>query len=85
MFASGVNHTYLLISAYVHSSATSLGTLVHLVIKSITWQQLNAFKHVDMVNTVYCFKPSIRMGNEGDFSDSGMVVGASVGGLIFPH
>lgn len=44
-----------------------------------------AFKHVDMVNTVYCFKPSIRMGNEGDFSDSGMVVGASVGGLIFPH
>ncbi len=40
----------------------------------ITWQQLNAFRHLDLLK----FEPSIRMGKKGDLSDfeHGMVVGA---------
>ncbi len=41
---------------YLHASATLLGTLVqHLVTQianqPITWQQLNAFRHLDVVKT----------------------------------
>ncbi len=44
----------------------------------ITWQQLNAFRHLDVVKTTCKFKPSIRMGKKGDLSDfeRGIVVGA---------
>ena len=48
------------------------------------WQQLNAFRHVDMVqDDLLKFKPSIRMGKKGDLSDfgCGMVVGARLAGF----
>ena len=48
------------------------------------WQQLNAFRHVDMVqDDLLKFKPSIRMGKKDDLSDfeHDMVVGARRVGL----
>ncbi len=41
---------------YIHSPATLLGTPVQLVSNTIvnqpiTWQQLNAFRHLDVVKT----------------------------------
>ncbi len=49
----------------------------------ITWQQLNALRHLDVVRRLLKFKPSIRMGKKGDLSDfeHGMVVGARRAGL----
>ncbi len=74
---------------YIHSPATLLGTPVQLVSNTIvnqpiTWQQLNAFRHLDVVKTT-CLSSnlSIRMGKKGDLSDfeRGMVVGARRAGL----
>ncbi len=63
---------------YTHL-ATLLGTPVQLLgiqiaNQPITWQQLNACGHLDVVK----IKPSIRMGKKGDLSDfeRGMVEGA---------
>ena len=54
---------------------------IHVSNQPITWQQLDAFRHVDMVDLLK-FKPSIRMGKKGDLSDfeHGMVVGAKRAG-----
>ncbi len=67
--------------SHLHTLDTLLGTPVQLLGNKlpITWQQLNAFRHLDVVKaTSLKFKLSIRMGKKGDLSDfeRGMVVGA---------
>ncbi len=54
--------------------------------KCYTWQQLNAFSHLDVVKTdLLKFKLSIRIGKKGYLSDfeRGMDVGARQAGLSF--
>ena len=50
----------------------------------ITWQQLNAFGHVDGQDHLLKFKRSTGMEKKGDLStfELGMVVGARVADLI---
>ncbi len=67
--------------SHLHTLDTLLGTPVQLLGNKlpITWQQLNAFRHLDVVKTTSLkFKSSIRMGKKEDLSDfeRGMVVGA---------
>lgn len=57
---------------------------MHISNQLITWQQLNPFRHVDMVkDNLLKFKPSIRMGKKCDLSDfeHGIAVGARLAGL----
>ncbi len=89
--ACGYNRQPRITNIYIHSPATLLGTPVQLLVtqiahQPITWQQLNAIRHLDVVKMI-CWSPNraSESGKKGYLSDfdRGMIVGARRAGLSF--